>query len=139
MPQSIRGVPMADSSASAGAVYDFKALIESYILTRSWETRAHLGHYEKDCCKYYSALLAKLEYLLGVRLSDWFSMAPDNPRAGRIYPFFRTTVESLLAIRTPLTGWDEAGFLRDIDNSGEPGQEVRRAMTRIEELSSTSR
>ena len=130
---------MSDISSPIGKVYDVKALIETYILTVSSERRAHLGDYEKDCHKYYSALLAKLEELFGIRLSDWFSVSPSNRRACRIYPFFRTTVESLLAITTPLSGWDEAGFLTEIDESGEPGQEVHRAMTTIDELCSASR
>jgi hypothetical protein len=130
---------MPDVSFPADKVYDFKALIETYISFRSSEGRANLGDYEKEWYKYYSELLAKLEELLGVRLSDSSSTRPGNRRAFHLRPFFRTTVVSLLAIQTPLTGWDEVGFLKDIDESGEPGREVRRVLTKIEELSDVSR
>jgi hypothetical protein len=133
------GVPMPNDSSPTDRLYDFKALIQTYIVTTSFKPRAGLTDYEKDCHKYYSTLLAKLEELLGVRLSERSCILPGNRRASRIYPFFRTTVDSLRAIQTPLTGWDEAGFLRDVDESGETGQDVRRAMTKINELSSESR
>ena len=125
---------MAGVPSRKDRVYDFKALIETYVVARSLERRTHLGGFEKDCRTYYLTLLARLEELFDIRLSESVTPSPEMSRRNSIHPFFNTTIDSLQAIRTPLTGWDEAGFLTDIQECGEVGQEVRRTLRRIEDL-----
>jgi hypothetical protein len=128
-----------DAPSPAGRVYDYKALIGVYISARASERRAGIDPFERECHKHYSALLAKLEGLFGVVLSEWFAVPEGNRRACSIYPFFRTAVDSLLAITTPLDGWDEAGVLKDIDECGDVGREARRALEATRRLSAASR
>jgi hypothetical protein len=95
--------------------YDYRALIEVYVRTR----RKALLH--DDFTNYYKGLLGVLEQVFGVRFSH------DGPTfTQRVFWMrFESTVESLLAIRTPWENCIDDTLLNiKLEECGEPGRVV---------------
>lgn len=109
--------------------YDLRALIEAYILAQ----RQDFVH--PDFAAYYTALLAALEELFGVRLRrEGLSF-----RQASLWGLFEDTVHSLLRITSPWSGYLEASLLhRHLDESGEPGLIVTQASEIIHDANAAS-
>ncbi len=109
--------------------YDARSLIDAYIYTQ----RADFVH--EDFNTYYRGLFSVLEKLFGVQLAA--NAVPSEQRA--LWQLFESTVRSVLRITSPWDGYLEAGLLMTrLDESGEPGIEVHRASSIIQEANRAS-
>lgn len=113
-----------DGSAS----YGYRELIQTYIQTQRND------HIHPDFKNYYTGLLTQLEQLFEVN----FASPPSSGHA--LWMLFRATVASYLSLRTPLSGFLEAGLLvRKIEALGSQGEHIFPRSRQIEEITQTSR
>ena len=86
---------------------------------------------------HYTAMLDGLQQLFGLRLHP-DGVGTFNNRA--LFMLFSATADSFLALRTPWSGFLEAGLLvRKVDEAGPDGQRVMAASQRIDALTAESR
>lgn len=121
--------------------YGRRALIEAYLSARGDDT---FGGYEAESPAYNAALRAHhermldgLERLFGIRLT---AEGVGDFRKRVLFILFRTTADSLLALRTPWSGFLEAGLLlQRLEAAGEPGARVLASSDRIWSRTTESR
>lgn len=116
-------------------MYNRRDLVHAYL---GAQDRGFGGYYAESPTfnaalkAYHAALLDGLERLFGLRLR------PEG--AGVLFMLFTSTANSLLALRTPWSGFLEAGLLvRKVDEAGAEGQRVMVASERIDALTVESR
>jgi hypothetical protein len=86
---------------------------------------------------HFTAMLDGLQQLFGLRLHP-DGVGTVNNRV--LFMLFAATADSFLALRTPWSGFLEAGLLvRKIDEAGPDGQRVMAASQRIDALTAESR
>jgi len=109
--------------------YDFRVLIEAYIYT----LRKDFVH--EAFSNYYTSLLAALEKLFGIRMSNEYLSFKEKI----LWMLFNSTAESLLQITNPWAGFLEAGLLHTkLEESGEQGRVVYKASEVIGEANEAS-
>jgi hypothetical protein len=107
--------------------YGYQDLIRVYI-----ETQRKDSH--PDFKNYYTGLLTHLEQLFEIN----FASPPSTQRA--LSMLFRTTIDSYLSLRTPWSGFLEAGLIvKKIQALGPQGEEIFSHSDQIEETTQTSR
>ena len=113
-------------------MFDRQDLIRAYL---GAQKRGYGGYYAESptfnaaLAAYYSSLLDGLQQLFGLRLNGRDLGGVPRPS---LLMLFRSTAESLLTLRTPWSGFLEAGLIhRDLDEAGEPGARVHQAGERI--------
>jgi hypothetical protein len=122
--------------------YDRAELIETYLATRSVSGRFGAYEVERDeyneaLREYYQGLLAALERMFGITLDRQREESFD---ARVVLTIFVNTANSLLAARTPWSGYLEAGLLVNrLKEAGAAGQKVLAQSAVIEELQGKSR
>jgi hypothetical protein len=121
-------------------LYNRRDLVRSYL---GAQDRGFGGYYPESSTfnaalkAHYAAMLDGLQQLFGLHLH------PDgvdtfNKRV--LFMLFSATADSFLAVRTPWSGFLEAGLLiRKIDEAGPEGQRVMAASQRIDTLTAESR
>ncbi|MEU8003828.1 hypothetical protein AB0B66_21950 [Catellatospora sp. NPDC049111] len=86
---------------------------------------------------HYKAMLGGLEQLFGLRLSMDGVGSFDNRV---LFMLFSSTTRSLLALRTPWSGFMESSLLvKKIEEAGANGQRITAATERVERLTAESR
>jgi hypothetical protein len=111
-----------------GASYDYRELIQTYIQTQRNDRR------HPAFKNYYTGLLTQLEQMFEVD----FASPPSSQLA--LWRLFRTTVASYLSLRTPWSGFLEAGLIvQKIKDLGSQGEKIFLQSTQIEEGTQTSR
>jgi hypothetical protein len=116
-------------------MYDRRDLVHAYL---GAQERGFGGYYAESPTynaalkAYHVGMLDGLERLFGLRLR------PES--AGALFMLFASTANSLLALRTPWSGFLEAGLLvRKVDEAGPEGERVTAASERIDALTAESR
>lgn len=120
-------------------LYDRHDLVRVYLGAQG---RGFGGYYPESSAfnaalkAHYAAMLHGLQHLFGLRLhAD--GVGSGNPA---LFMLFSATAHSLLALRTPWSGFLEAGLLvRKIDEAGPEGVRITAASDRIDALTAESR
>ena len=123
--------------------YDRAELVKAYLAAHA-NMDSRFGAYEVERTEYnealrgyYQGLLAALERMFGVALDVRRAEAFD---AKVFLMLFRGTADSLLAARTPWSGFLEGGLLiKKLEGAGAAGQKVLAASTVIDEMQAKSR
>lgn len=122
--------------------YDRAKLIEVYLAAEAGDGvrfgyQIEHDEYNAALREYYRGLLAALEKLFAVELDSQRAQSFD---AKVFLKAFGNTVRSLLAARTPWSGFLEAGLLiKRLEGSGAPGRRFLEASDLIEGLQKKSR
>lgn len=121
-------------------MYDRGDLVHAYL---SAQGEGFGGYYPESSTfnaalkAHHEAMLGGLEQLFGLRLSMDGVGSFDNRT---LFMLFASTARSLLALRTPWSGFLESGLLvRRIEGAGANGQRVIAASERINQLMAESR
>jgi hypothetical protein len=119
--------------------YDRMALVRAYLHARA-EPADGIGGYRLDdedgyneaLRAHHRTVLAGLEELFHLRLN---SAALEDFNDKVFFMLFSSTAASFLSVRTPWSGFLEAGLLlQRLEKAGETGERVDRASHRIERL-----
>ncbi|MRH89962.1 hypothetical protein GFY24_21395 [Nocardia sp. SYP-A9097] len=132
------------SETAAPRSYSLRDLAETYVLAQAnWSDP--IGGYVQENTSYNAALrkyrerlLEALEGLYGLTLE--MGQMVEIPRGTVLFMHFKRTVSSCLALRTPGSGYLEAGLLlRSLEAAGDPGRRVLETSTRIDKFMDQSR
>jgi hypothetical protein len=109
--------------------YDFRVLIEAYVYTQ----RKNFVH--ADFTTYYASLLEALQRAFGFRMAG--EGLSFHQRV--LWSLFQSTVGSLHQITDPWAGYQETSLItKKLEESGEPGKVVDRAIAVIFEANKAS-
>lgn len=120
-----------------GSMYSRRDLVRAYL---GAQARGFGGYYAESPTfntaleAHYRSLLDGLEQLFDLRLQVGAVQKPA------LFILFRSTADSMLTLRTPWSGFLEAGLIhRHLEESGEPGALVTQASDRITALIAEAR
>ncbi|GAA2485844.1 hypothetical protein [Winogradskya humida] len=118
-------------------MYSRRDLVQAYLGAQNW---GYGGYYTESPTfnaaleEYYVQLLDGLQKLFGLQFD---MVGSPNPA---LMMLFRSTAESLLALRTPWSGFLESGLLvRKLEEAGEHGVRVTEAGEKIDALIAEAR